>query len=328
MQQASLVPSLISICITTRHRPEMLSNCIASVLRQRYRPLQIIVGDNSEDDASRQAIDARQLPEGVSLIYNRHKPVLDIVANHNWTLAQATGTRLMLLHDDDWLHDGGLDLLVRAWDDNPDAALVYGRAWHAQADGSFDEGETNRLNALQMQSTQHAGRQACNALSALAQQMGPNGWLADTMLVRKIGGWRPTARVGTYFDIDFGVRMALACGDRPFVYVHEFSHCIRQGPTRLSSDRTVDIGAQHFRDALVSYALPSACTPLRESMLARLTEISVVEAARAGQRRRAFGLLRSPHYRRSLLSPHTIYRLIYIASPQLARMSNRLFRGL
>ena len=59
-----------------------------------------------------------------------------------------------------------------------------------------------------------------------------------------------------------------------------------------------------------------------------MTEISIVEAAKSGNRQRAIELLRSRYYQRSWWSAHTLYRLMYIASPAMAKISNRFLRGL
>lgn len=320
---------LISLCLATRHRPALLLECLSTLTRQAYRPLEIVIGDNSTDDHTERALASVVLPDGVTLVYHRHQPATEEPAtNWTWTAHRATGTRLMLMHDDDLLCDGGLDRLVAAWDRAPpDVAAVYGKAEVVTFAGDLEPAETERINRLQLRTPDRAGVQRSNALAGITQQFPTNGWLADAALVKQCG-WRTRPIIGIWADVDFSIRFAELAGSRPFVFLDEFVSKTRLGETRLSGSRSTDVGSRHFLEQVRSFRFPPECHEHRDWLLRTLTEMGVVEAAREGERARALALLRSEHYRHSWLVPFTLYRLLYIASPAMAQACNRVFRRL
>jgi glycosyltransferase involved in cell wall biosynthesis len=318
---------LISICVTTRHRPDLLRQSLESLIRQQYRPLEIIVGDNSDDDESTRVVDELILPEGVALIYQRHQPSGDLWTNTDWVFTQARGGRMVLMHDDDMLCDGGLDILVEAWDAHPGVAVVYGKSYQITHAGAHDLPETDRVNAVQERTPDRAGPQRSSLRAALTQQFPRNGYLADAALLKQVG-WRPYRFAGVWTDVDCGIRLATASAPRPFVYVDKFVSKIRLTETRVSNTRTFDTGALQFLDQVRLLDVPSESRSAWERLVRTLTEMAVVEAARAGQRSRALRLLRSEYYQRAWLHPATLYRLLCVLSPAMARTCNRVFRGL
>ena len=67
---------LITICIPTCRRPDLLREALESCFKQDYRPLDILIGDDSGDDRSVQTIQGLTKPEGVTVRHVRHKPPL------------------------------------------------------------------------------------------------------------------------------------------------------------------------------------------------------------------------------------------------------------
>ena len=318
---------LISVCLTTRHRPALLLESVRSVLAQSYRPLEIVIGDNSENDESERALRGLALPAGVSLVYHRHQPAGNLIENTNWTFRQARGSRLALMHDDDLFCDGGLDALAAAWDAATDPAAVYGLSYQIYSNGEVNEDETELVNRVQLRTPPYVGRQRSNLLAGLVQQFPVNGYLVDADLTKRLM-WRPHGVVGLWVDVDFGIRLAQAAADRSFVLIDRYVSRTRMSSDRVSSTRTSDFGALQFLEQVLALEVPADCRPSRDALLGRLTRMGVVEAARSGQRRRALGLLRSECYPYSWVHPATLYRLAYIASPRAVQLCNRLLRGL
>ena len=318
---------LISICVTTRHRPDLLRQSLESLIRQAYRPIEIIVGDNSENNESTRVVDELVLPEGVTLIYRRHQPAGDLWTNTHWVFTQAQGGRIVLMHDDDMLCDGGLDILVAAWDAHPGVAAVYGKSYQITHAGDHDVLETDRVNLIQERIPEYAGSQSSSLKAALTQQFPRNGYLADAALLKQVG-WRPYKFAGVWTDVDCGIRLATASAPRQFVYVDEFVSKIRLTEARVSNNRTFDCGSLQFLDQVRLLDVSSEARMAWERLVRILTEMAVVEAARAGQRSRALHLLRSEYYDRAWIHPATLYRLLYVLSPATARACNRVFRGL
>ena len=82
---------LISICIPTYRRPSLLRAGVESCLRQAYRPLQILIGDDSGDRRGVDALETLQLPTGVICRHVVHDPPLRQAGNVNWLFANADG---------------------------------------------------------------------------------------------------------------------------------------------------------------------------------------------------------------------------------------------
>ena len=58
---------LITICIPTFRRPDLLVEAIQTCFQQNYRPLEILIGDDSMDEKSFDLTRGLALPSGVTL---------------------------------------------------------------------------------------------------------------------------------------------------------------------------------------------------------------------------------------------------------------------
>lgn len=318
---------LISICVTTRHRPALLKVALEGLTRQKYRPLEIIIGDNSENDDSRAVVESIAWPDGVTVHYHRHQPSTDVVQNTNWAFDRASGGRIMLHHDDDVLCDGGLDKLVAAWDNYPNTAATFGKLYLINEAGELLEEQTEQTNREHCRTAEYAGHKLSNLESGLRGQFPMNSYLMDAALLKRVK-WRPLEVVGIWTDGDFGIQAGIAAGERPFVYVDEFVFKYRLTTVSLVRSRDVEYGHLLYLEELKKLKVPLESEPSWHRLLETVTRCAVVSAARAGNRTKAFALLRSVHYNRSWLHPATLYRIMYILSPALTRTCNRIVRGL
>ena len=117
---------LVSICIPAYKQVRYLRKTLDSVLHQTYTDFEVIITDDSPDDAVRGLVDEYQttIPR---LIYHRNRPALGTPANWNKAVSLATGTFVKVLHHDDWFtgpgslakfvstaEQGGLDMVCSA----------------------------------------------------------------------------------------------------------------------------------------------------------------------------------------------------------------------
>jgi len=119
---------LVSI-ITRTHgeRQEFLKESIDSVLRQTYRPLQLVIVEDGTDNA-RQVVDALQLPTGVTVTYEAlPKRGRCFAGNRGLELAQ--GELFGFLDDDDLLLPDHVESLVGQLHAHPEAAAAYSSSW-------------------------------------------------------------------------------------------------------------------------------------------------------------------------------------------------------
>lgn len=118
---------LLSICTPTCARPGLLRRALESVTRQagpRSADVEIIVSDNSPDDASEEVARALLATWPGPTRYVRNRPPVGMVDNHNRCLELATGRNIVFLHDDDFLLPGALEAVVEVVD-APDASPVH-----------------------------------------------------------------------------------------------------------------------------------------------------------------------------------------------------------
>ena len=68
-------PGMVSIIVPTFERVELLQECVESLLEQTYRPIEIIVVENSSEDTARESMTrlADSAAEGIEVTY-LHRP--------------------------------------------------------------------------------------------------------------------------------------------------------------------------------------------------------------------------------------------------------------
>lgn len=318
---------LLSICIPTCNRPLLLKQAIESCLGQRYRPLQIVVSDDSGDDASERLVAEQVAPEGVTFLYRHNRPGLGQSGNVNQLFDLAEGSRLLLLHDDDLLCEQGLDRLVGIWDEAGDVHCVYGKQQVIDAEGLVLAADTEALNADYCRDEQHEGRQSSGVEAGLRQQMPNNAFLIDTALAQRVR-YRSEAEVGHSVDADFAIRVGAAVPQGGFVYVDDFVSRYRLSDDSIMRTKDLNHGQHLFFSVVEDLALDQEKEQdAREVMLGRLGAEAVLDAAMAGKRALALRIVVSRHYRVPIASPATIYRLVCIASPQIGRALGKRLRA-
>ncbi len=112
---------LVSICIPTYHRPELVQRTVASCLAQTYSNFEVIVTDNStNDDTAKMAsqwTDSR-------VRYYRNNGNIGGPASAQRALSLAGGKYIKSLMDDDLLKPRALELTVQALEENPTVGLA------------------------------------------------------------------------------------------------------------------------------------------------------------------------------------------------------------
>jgi GT2 family glycosyltransferase len=112
---------LVSICIPTFNRPELLARAVHSCLGQTYRNFEIVITDNSDGDASRDFIARLNEPR---VRYHKNDENIGGYKNLLKVMSLARGTYLSLLMDDDLLKPRALELMVEAFEQHPTAGVV------------------------------------------------------------------------------------------------------------------------------------------------------------------------------------------------------------
>lgn len=123
---------LISVVIPTYNRLSTLKRAIDSVLKQSYRPIEIIVIDDASTDNThdflRKYIEKIDPENGINLSILTNKKNMWIGATRNKGLNYANGQYIAFLDsDDEWIDEDKLSLQISFLHDNPDYGFVATR---------------------------------------------------------------------------------------------------------------------------------------------------------------------------------------------------------
>jgi glycosyltransferase involved in cell wall biosynthesis len=208
--------ALVSVCIPAFNRPSLLVECVRAALEQSYRNIEVLIGDDSYDSSSEEALREAGLLNRV--LYERHSPSLGQAGNVNRLLGRATGKRIVLIHDDDWLLPDAVRDMDNAWRSEGNTQVCFGLQAVADAEGRISEQATANLNAEYHRTPEQVGVQPDPRVSALIGQIPNNGWMIDTELAKHVG-YSEAAEVSHACDFDFGLRLAQTCVQNGGVWV-------------------------------------------------------------------------------------------------------------
>ena len=329
LNKASVVvpnANLISVCIPTYKRPGLLSAAIRSCLQQSYRPLEILIGDDSPDDETKELIRHAQMPENVTIRYWHNVPALGQSGNVNGLFQEASGARLILLHDDDFLCRDGLDHLVKAWDRHPGASCVFGKQVVVDDDGVVLAEETSELNRFYARTASKAGPQVSGTTVGLLQQMPNNCYLASTAIVQATR-YRSELEVGHITDVDFGIRLGMAVQPSSMIFIDTFVSAYRLTAQSIMRSKNIVQGFHLFYDAVERLEIARADEPARQVLMNRIAGATVLDAASASRRRFALRVFFSKHYGGSYFNIQSAVALGFIFSPALGARTRPLLKA-
>lgn len=112
---------LVSICIPTYNRPELLREAVRSCVNQTFGDFEIVITDNSDSDASERLI--RQLGDP-RINYHRNGKNIGGAGNFAKALSLAKGKYVKWLMDDDLMKPAFLSLTVAALESHPSAGIA------------------------------------------------------------------------------------------------------------------------------------------------------------------------------------------------------------
>ncbi|WP_144138549.1 glycosyltransferase family 2 protein [Paraburkholderia sp. BCC1884] len=286
MSITSAVPhsALVSICLPTCNRPELIVTCIESCLAQSYGNLEIVIGDDSRDDRTEALIAARYADEP-RIRYTRNQPPLGQARNVASLFERAEGDKILLIHDDDLLTTDGVEKLVALWTLRPQLDAAFGDQYEADHSGAIDFDASAQLNVDFRRTKEVEGLQIPPGKTGLIQMFPNNGWMADAQLVKRIGY---KEEFGVCCDFVFGTQLCLAA--REVFYLHEYVSVYRKTANSVShSTRGTTTAATVSAYAFVKgLHLPPSLEPARKLALRRLAPIVVSVHARNYQARAGF----------------------------------------
>jgi hypothetical protein len=142
MTAAAAQQPLVTVVIATyRSRRDHLTAAISSALGQSWPALEIIVSDDSPDDALRTFVDGFRDPR---LRYRHNAPPLGVARNHWRAFGESRGEYLAVLNHDDWWAPNFVERLAGALQRQAQAVLAFCDHWVIDASGQRLDAETER----------------------------------------------------------------------------------------------------------------------------------------------------------------------------------------
>jgi glycosyltransferase involved in cell wall biosynthesis len=312
--------SRISVCIPTCDRPDYLENAIQSVLQQSLSPYEVVVGNDSAGEETAQLVN-RYIERGAPVRYLRNEPSLGQAKNVDRLFQEAEGDFILLLHDDDRLLEGSLEILLSCFEDRSEIVAAFGKQQVISAEGEVKWETTEGVNESYYRTSEYEGRQSSALRSAIVQQFPNNGYMVRAELAKEVGYDRPEA--GDACDFAFGVALARGT-ERDFYYTNTVTTQYRHSEESIvRGDSVADTAYRAFKIVLEELPREVREDPWIQDWLRRRAPVAVMMAAQNGYVRDGFRWFFGPYHRHRVLSLGGVRRLsaLLASSISMARGS-------
>lgn len=300
----------VSVIIPTYHRPQLLKETIESVWAQTVLPDEILIGDDSKDDATEILVNNELIPASpVPIRYFHHKPSLKEVRNVEFQYANAKADLILHLHDDDPIYPRCIELLKPPFEQHPEIVASFGLQRIIDENGQVGR-RSEDVNRDYFRTPERAG--LVDGFMAGAVCMFPNNGFMVRREAACAVGYSDQGRAGLATDFYFGFRLGKL--RRPFYFVNEFTAKCRI--TAGSQSRTGDAdNAYRAVKILLEDCRPDELSGEIEQSLKNRIPLAITTAARKKERRTALRWLFSTYYRDRMLSPRWFKRLLLALQP-------------
>ena len=271
---------LVSIVITAfRSRPDHLRGAIASALAQSWERVEVIVSDDSPDDALRPLVDAFADPR---IRYTHHRPSLGVARNHWWCFGRAKGEYVAILNHDDSYEVEFVESAVSPLEREPKAALAFCDHWVMDATGRRLFEESDATSRSWGRSDLREGLQR-SFLRLLVNQTIPMAM--GTVFRRSLLPMQLPDHAGPAYDL--WLTYLLARGGHGAYYVPRRLSSWRMHEANLTSQRGAD-WLDGSTDCWLAIGSDPACIEIRSPARAKAARALTANAVRAlGAGRRA-----------------------------------------
>ncbi|MBY0561595.1 glycosyltransferase [Hyphomicrobium sp.] len=281
----------VSVCIPTYERPRLLQAAIHSCVTQAYRPLRIVVGDDSRTTETNEMLDAFAVPDGVSIEYLPRTSVASQRDNIIRLFNHVATPYVSLLHDDDMFAPSGMDLTIKAAYENPSAIGAFGVQQIVDASSALLPAETEQFNKTYLRTKEYLDRIHSIWFSVLSLQLPSNGFLLRTALAKRAATALP-ANPGSAVDVAFALRLAELSGDASLFLTSSVTHRYRLTPG-AETERLDHLPIYTF---LREINIPAAYRDLQKQRLAIFLVAAINERLSRGDMQTARELILSNDY--------------------------------
>lgn len=304
---------LISICIPTYQRPKLLKEALESCFAQQYEPIEIIIGDDSQDDTTEKLVRDIQSSWNGKLYYTQNTPSLGQAGNVNMLFERANGERLVLLHDDDLLLPNALVDLARCWEIEPELTAAFGKQYFITMTGEILHSKSEEVNNFFSRAAEIEGLHTSIIKSALLQQFPNNCYMILSSAARSIK-YREKNEVGNACDYDFGIRLALDFDK--FYVLNKYTAKYRLTDVSITNSKNSQVN-EYAYSMVNALKLPESYQDVRRQVLKRLAPLALKVYALQGKKKEALSIYSSEFYSlNNKFSLRGLYYLLLIFFPR------------
>jgi glycosyltransferase involved in cell wall biosynthesis len=135
----------VSVIVTVYKRTEFLAIALRAALSQTFRDYEIIVTDDSASEAIRGICDSFGSDR---IRYRTNERNLGVALNVRAAVAEAKGTYISILNDDDAWEPTFLEKLVAPLEADPGRALAFSDHWIVDGQGAIKQAETDNNSRI------------------------------------------------------------------------------------------------------------------------------------------------------------------------------------
>ena len=147
---------LVSVVIPTWKRKDMVLRCIDSVLKNTYRNIEVIVGEDPSNNEAENAIKIKYR-KNKKIIYFKNKKQGLIAKTVNLMLKRTTGNYIFLLNDDNVIDKKCIEELISSIKKYPKAGIVGPIAFYYSHPDIIMHAGTIRSRFIRGFTSPHAG---------------------------------------------------------------------------------------------------------------------------------------------------------------------------
>ena len=154
---------LVSVVIPTWKRKEMVLRCIDSVLKNTYKNIEVIVGEDPSDNEAEKAI-KQKYSGNRKVIYFKNKKMAYLSITVNKMLRLTHGKYIFLLNDDNAIDKKCIEELVSSMKKYPNAGIIGPVAFYYSHPDTIMHAGTVRSKFIRGFTSPHAGEKWHNQI--------------------------------------------------------------------------------------------------------------------------------------------------------------------
>lgn len=293
----------VSICIPTYNRPNFLKEAIDSCLKQTYLPYEIIVSDDSSNDESQLLVKKIKESNSVNITYFRNIPSLRQVNNVNKLFDSASGETIVLLHDDDLLHNQALENFIKCFEDDPTIDCVYGKQYIMNNQGIVNEEQSESLNSDYYRTSYYAKNKLKPLEAGMVQQFPNDAYMIKSEIAKEN---KYSHDAGDACDFEFGLRLGSKNYNLHFIDLYTAYY--RLSEFSISSSLKSDFALMAYRHVLKTPVAKSSLS-LKERWLKKKSGIACASAIQIGEKKEALSIYFSKWHRSKMFTLRGIISL-------------------